>query len=55
MSLTLTDIESLSSEIAPFYFKKQPNSKYLITNEFGYYSYLSESEFHDFISGKIVT
>lgn len=55
MSLTLTDIESLSSQIAPFYFKKQPNNKYLITNEFGYYSYLSELEFLDFISGKIVT
>ena len=55
MSLTLTDIESLSSQIAPFYFKKQPNNKYLITNEFGYYSHLSESEFLDFICGKIVT
>lgn len=53
MSLTATDIESFSSQVAPFYFKKQSNNKYLITNEFGYYSHFSESEFYDFISGKI--
>lgn len=53
MSLTLQHLSSTNlSAVAPFYFRHQKNGKYLITNEFGYYSYLTETEFEDFISWK---
>jgi sulfatase maturation enzyme AslB (radical SAM superfamily) len=54
MSITLQHISKINlREVAPFYFRKQKNGKYLITNEFGYYSYLSDIEFQDFYSGKL--
>lgn len=54
MSLTLQHLSKINlSEVAPFYFRKQKNGKYLITNEFGYYSHLTDTEFQDFYSGKL--
>jgi len=54
MSITLQHLSQINlSEIAPFYFRRQKNGNYLITNEFGYFAYLSDSEFQDFYSGKI--
>ncbi len=49
MSITLQNLSHTNlSEIAPFYFRHQKNGNYLITNEFGYYSHLT-----DFYTGKI--
>lgn len=53
MSLSLESIHHFSKKIAPFYFSRKNNGNYLITNEFGYYSHLTESEFQDFYLGKI--
>jgi len=54
MSLTLQHLSEIQlSDIAPFYFRRQKNGTYLITNEFGYFAYLSEAEFHDFCASKI--
>ena len=53
MSLNLESIDQFSSKAAPFYFSKKKNGKYLITNEFWYYSYLTEDEFQDFCIGTI--
>jgi uncharacterized protein len=51
MSLELSTISTFSgTNIAPFYFSKKENGIYLITNEFGYYSHLSEKEFKEFIT-----
>lgn len=53
MSLNLELIHQFSTEtVAPFYFSRQKNGTLLITNEFGYYSYLTPSEFQDFYTGK---
>lgn len=55
MSINPNTIQNFSSTLlAPFYFAKQKNGSYLITNEFGYYSFLSEWEFEDFCTGKMV-
>lgn len=55
MSITLQTLSTTNlSEIAPFYFRKQKNGSYLITNEFGYYSYLTDIEFQNFYTGKII-
>ncbi len=43
------------ANVAPFYFQKRKNEEYLITNEFGYYSYLSEAEFLQYIGWKILS
>ncbi len=52
MSLTLDTIRTLdATKVAPFYFRKNNDGKYLITNEFGYYVYLTLEEFGRFISG----
>lgn len=54
MSLTLDTIHALdTTKVAPFYFRKNKDGKYLITNEFGYYAYLEEGEFINFISWNI--
>ncbi len=54
MSVTLQHLSNVDlSGVAPFYFRYQKNGKYLITNEFGYFSHLTESEFEEFYSGKI--
>ncbi len=54
MSLTLQHLSHANlSGVAPFYFRKQKNGKYLITNEFGYYAHLTEDEFQDFYTGKL--
>lgn len=55
MSITLQNLSHINlSTAAPFYFRKQKNGKYLITNEFGYFSYLSDAEFQDFYTGKLI-
>nr|MDD3720137.1 His-Xaa-Ser system radical SAM maturase HxsB [Candidatus Gracilibacteria bacterium] len=54
--LNLQTIKSLKSEkIGFFRFKKLDKNTYLITNDVGKYSFLTEKEFGDFISGKIVS
>jgi uncharacterized protein len=54
MSLTLQHLSHTNlSAVAPFYFRHQKNGKYLITNEFGYYSHLTEGEFQEFYSGTL--
>jgi uncharacterized protein len=56
MSLTPTDLSQTSLQtVAPFYFRRQKDGKYLITNEFGYYVYLDETEFLSYIKGEITT
>jgi uncharacterized protein len=56
MSLSIDSINSIdTNHLAPFYFRKNTNGKYLITNEFWYYSYLTDDEFADFIQGKFVS
>lgn len=54
MSLDIDVIESMNMDrVAPFYFSRKKDEQYLITNDFGYYSYLSPWEFDDFCSSKL--
>ncbi|MDD3302426.1 MAG: His-Xaa-Ser system radical SAM maturase HxsB [Candidatus Gracilibacteria bacterium] len=54
--LDLKKIENLKNQNLGFFrFKKLDDSQYLITNEVGIYSFLTESEFKDFISGGLVS
>ncbi len=54
MSITLSSIKNFSATtVAPFYYKKMKNGKYLITNEFGYYTFLDFAEFEDYLAGNI--
>lgn len=53
MSITRENINQLQlTTVAPFYFRKNNDGNYLITNEFWYYSYLTDEEFYDFCNGK---
>ncbi len=56
MSITLQTLSEIDlQKVAPFYFRRQKNGTYLITNEFGYYAFLTSEEFTDFYTGKIHT
>lgn len=56
MSINETAVSHFASDtVPPFYFGKQKNGKYLITNEFGYYCHLTEDEFENYITGKTLS
>ena len=53
MTLSLKTLEEISPEIWFFRFGKMKTGEYLITNDVGYYAYLSSEEFDKFISGSL--